>query len=106
MDMVDLQAEVITAGSGGTVVVRPGKRVRSGNGWDSANGQTMTSADLTIENGEVSSETNSGTEFTIDTSHDHVASGNLLAIHVEEDGAGASGTAAKGLIVTMGFRMP
>jgi len=64
----------------------------------------MLSANCIIEDGEVSSSTNGGTEFTIATGADDVQTSDLIRIDV--DGNGGDTTIAKGLIVTMGFRIP
>ena len=102
MDLVDVQTEVVTAGDGSTIDVDLQRVRKSGSGWASA--VDMLSTNCTIEDGEVSSSTHSGTEFAINTSNDDVATSDLIRIDV--DGNGGDTTVAKGLIVTMGFRIP
>ncbi len=102
MDLVDVQTEVVTAGDGSTIDVDLQRVRKSGSGWASA--VDMLSTNCTIEDGEVSSSTHSGTEFAINASNDDVATSDLIRIDV--DGNGGDTTVAKGLIVTMGFRIP
>ena len=102
MDLVDVQTEVVTAGDGATIDVDLQRVRKSGSGWASA--VDMLSTNCTIEDGEVSSSTHSGTEFAINASNDDVATSDLIRIDV--DGNGGDTTVAKGLIDTMGFRIP
>ena len=102
MDLVDVQTEVVTAGDGSTIDVDLQRVRKSGSGLASA--VDMLSTNCTIEDGEVSSSTHSGTEFAINASNDDVATSDLIRIDV--DGNGGDTTVAKGLIVTMGFRIP
>ena len=102
MDLVDVQTEVVTAGDGSTIDGDLQRVRKSGSGWASA--VDMLSTNCTIEDGEVSSSTHSGTEFAINASNDDVATSDLIRIDV--DGNGGDTTVAKGLIVTMGFRIP
>ncbi len=94
MDLVEVHSEVITAGNGSTV------DVQIHNATDSSD---MLSTSLTIDNTETGSDTAS-TSAVINTSEDDVATNDLIRIDV--DGNGGDTTIAKGLIVTLGFRIP
>lgn len=61
----------------------------------------MLSTKLTIDSGEVGSDT-AATAYVIDTTKDDVAVNDRIAIDVD----GVHTTPAKGLVVTLGFRMP
>ena len=61
----------------------------------------MLSTKITIDSGETGSDT-AATAAVIDTSNDDVASWDVLRIDVDA----VSTTAAKGLIVTLEFRLP
>ena len=102
MDLVDVQLEVVTAGNGSTVDVGLDRIRKSGSGWASA--VDMMTTNCTIESQHVSSSTNTGTEFAINSSNADVATSDIIQINV--DGDGGNTTIAEGLIVTMGFRIP
>lgn len=91
MNLVKAHAGVTTVSSSGTPIVQ----IR--NVTDS---QDMLSTRITIDANENTSYT-AATAPVIDTSHDDVATGDLIAIDV--DGAG---TGAKGLIVYLAFQLP
>jgi hypothetical protein len=92
MNLVRVAATVITAGTTNTTTVA----IR--NVTDS---QEMLSANMAIETGETSTRS-SATPGTIDTAHDDVATGDVLAIDVDA----VSTTAPKGLIIEMVFQLP
>jgi hypothetical protein len=92
MNLVDVHAEVITAGTTGTTDVQIYNLTQTAD---------MLSTKLTIDSGETGSDT-AATAAVIDTANDDVAENDLLRIDVDA----VSTTAAKGLIVTMGFRLP
>ena len=94
MDLVEVHSEVITAGNGSTV------DVQIHNATDSSD---MLSTSLTIDSTETGSDT-AATAAVIDTGEDDVATNDLIRIDV--DGNGGDTTIAKGLIVTLGFRIP
>lgn len=92
MDLVEVHAEVITAGTTGTC------DIQIANATDSVD---MLSTKLTIDTGETGSDT-AATAAVIDTSNDDVATNDLLRVDVDA----IHTTAAKGLIVTLTFRLP
>ena len=94
MNLVEVHSEVITAGNGSTIDVQ----IHNAN-----DGSDMLSTSLTIDNTETGSDTAS-TSAVINTSEDDVATNDLIRIDV--DGNGGDTTIAKGLIVTLGFRLP
>jgi len=94
MDLVEVHSEVITAGNGSTVDVQI---------HNATDGSDMLSTSLTIDNTETGSDT-AGTAAVINGSEDDVATNDLIRIDV--DGNGGDTTIAKGLIVTLGFRLP
>jgi hypothetical protein len=94
MDLVEVHSEVITAGNGSTV------DVQIHNATDSSD---MLSTSLTIDSTETGSDT-AATAAVINGSEDDVATNDLIRIDV--DGNGGDTTIAKGLIVTLGFRLP
>ncbi|MDQ5987386.1 MAG: hypothetical protein CSYNP_03126 [Syntrophus sp. SKADARSKE-3] len=91
MNLVKAHAAVTTVSSSGTPIVQ----VR--NVTDS---QDMLSTRITIDASEYTSYT-AATAPVIDTSHDDVATGDLIAIDVD-----GIGTGAKGLIVYLAFQTP
>ncbi len=94
MNLVEVHSEVITAGNGSTIDVQI---------HNATDGSDMLSTSLTIDNTETGSDTAS-TSAVINTSEDDVATNDLIRIDV--DGNGGDTTIAKGLIVTLGFRLP
>jgi len=94
MDLVEVHAKVITVGSGSTV------DVQVHNLTDTSD---MLSTSLTIDNGELDSK-DAATAAVINGSEDDVVTNDVLRIDV--DGNGGDSTIAKGLIVTLGFRLP
>ena len=92
MDLVYVHGEVITAGTTGTT------DIQIANATDSVD---MLSTKLTIDSGETGSDT-AATAAVIDTAKDDVATNDLLRIDVDA----VSTTKPKGLIVTLGFRLP
>jgi hypothetical protein len=94
MDLVEVHAKVITVGNGSTVDVQV---------HNLTDGSDMLSTSLTIDNGELDSK-DAGTAAVINGSEDDVVTNDVLRIDV--DGNGGDTTVAKGLIVTLGFRIP
>ena len=94
MDLVEVHSEVITAGNGSTIDVQI---------HNATDGSDMLSTSLTIDDGETGSDS-AGTGYAINGSEDDVATNDLIRIDV--DGNGGDTTIAKGLIVTLGFRLP
>ena len=88
LDLVEVHQEVITAGTTGQ------QQVMIENG-----GTDMLSTVISVDTGGTGSDTSSDAAV-IETSDDAVAVNNLLKVVVEGI---HSGTAAKGLIVTLGF---
>ena len=94
MDLVEVHAKVITVGSGSTV------SVMVHNLTDTTD---MLSTAVTIDDGELDSK-DAAAAVAIDTGEDDVVTNDVLRIDV--DGNGGDSTIAKGLIVTLGFRLP
>ena len=94
MDLVEVHAKVITVGSGSTV------SVMVHNLTDTTD---MLSTAVTIDDGELDSK-DAAAAVAIDTGADDVVTDDVLRIDV--DGNGGDSTIAKGLIVTLGFRLP
>ena len=92
MNLIGVHAEVITAGTTGTT------DIQIANVTDSVD---MLSTKLTIDSGETGSDT-AATSAVIDTTKDDVAINDLLRIDVDA----VATTPAKGLIVTLDFRLP
>lgn len=92
MDLVRVHAEVITAGTTGTMDIQIAN-------VDAA--VDMLSTKLTIDSGETGSDT-AATPAVINTSNDDVQTNEVLRIDVDA----VQTTKAKGLIVTLGFRLP
>jgi len=92
MDLVDVHAEVITAGTTGTTDIQINNVTQAAD---------MLTTKVTIDSGETGSDTGA-TAAVIDTANDDVAENDLLRIDVDA----VSTTAPKGLIVTLGFRLP
>jgi hypothetical protein len=87
-----VHAEVITAGTTGTTDIQI---------YNVDNALDMLSTKLTIDSGETGSDT-AATPAVINTSNDHVNTNDVLRIDVDA----VSTTAPKGLIITMGFKLP
>ncbi|ANS02898.1 hypothetical protein [uncultured Mediterranean phage uvDeep-CGR0-KM22-C158] len=94
MDLVEVHAKVITVGNGSTV------SVQVHNLTDTTD---MLSTNVTIDDGELDSK-DAAAAVAIDTGEDDVVTNDVLRIDV--DGNGGDTTVAKGLIVTLGFRLP
>jgi hypothetical protein len=94
MDLVEVHAKVITVGSGSTVDVQV---------HNLTDGSDMLSTSLTIDDGELDSK-DAGTAAVINGSEDDIVTNDVIRIDV--DGNGGDSTIAKGLIVTLGFRLP
>jgi len=92
MNLVSVHAEVITAGTTGTTDIQ----IR--NVTDTAD---MLSTVITIDSTETGSDT-AATPAVINAATDDVATNDLIAIDIDA----VSTTAAKGLIVTLEFRLP
>lgn len=92
MNLVEVHAEVITAGTTGTTDIQI---------HNVDNALDMLSTKLTIDSGETGSDT-AAAAAVINTSNDHVNENDVVRIDVDA----VSTTAAKGLIVTLGFQLP
>lgn len=92
MDLVDVHAEVITAGTTGTTDIQIRNVTQAAD---------MLSTKITIDSGETGSDT-ADTPPVIDTANDDVAENDVLRVDIDA----VSTTAPKGLIVTLGFRLP
>ena len=92
MNLVDIRADVITAGVTGTMDIQINNVTQ---------GADMLTTKLTIDTGETLSD-NAATPAVIDTANDDVATNDLLRIDVDA----IHTTAAKGLIVTLTFQLP
>jgi hypothetical protein len=93
MNLTYCHARVITAGVTGTL------DIQIHNVTDTVD---MLTTKLTVDSGETGSET-AATPYVIDTANDDVAENDLIRI---DSDAIHSGTAAKGLIVTLRFQKP
>lgn len=92
MNLVEVHAEVITAGTTGTTDIQI---------HNVDNALDMLSTKLTIDSAETGSDT-AAAAAVINASNDHVNENDVVRIDVDA----VSTTAAKGLIVTMGFQLP
>ena len=92
MNLVTVHAEVITAGTTNTT------NIQIHNATD---GQDMLSTGITIDSTETGSDT-AATPAVINASYDDVATNDVIRIDVDQ----VSSTAAKGLLITMEFRLP
>lgn len=92
MNLVDVHAEVITAGTTGTTDIQINNVTQAAD---------MLSTKLTIDSTETGSDT-AATPAVIDTANDDVAENDLLRVDIDA----ISTTAPKGLILTLGFRLP
>lgn len=92
MNLVYVHGRVITAGTTGTGDVQI---------YNVTNGVDMLSTKLTVDSGETGSE-DAATDAVIDTNNDEVSENDLLRVDVDAKHT----TAAKGLIVTLGFQTP
>ena len=100
MNLVETHARVATAGSGSAVQVQLFLNTSTTN---AATGNDMLTNLLTIDDGELDS-ADSGVSEDIDETYDDVDTNDMIRIDV--DGNGGDSTVAKGLIVTLGFRLP
>lgn len=91
-NLVSVHAFVVSAGTTGTT------DIQIANVTDAID---MLSTKLTIDSGETGSNT-AATPAVINTTHDDVATNDVLRIDVDA----VSTTAAKGLVVTLGFQLP
>lgn len=92
MNLVEVHAEVITAGTTGTTDIQIANVTQAAD---------MLTTKITIDSGETGSDT-AATAAVIDTANDDVATNDLIRIDVDA----VSTTAAQGLIVTLGFQLP
>ncbi|MDZ4263757.1 MAG: hypothetical protein U1B30_15680 [Pseudomonadota bacterium] len=92
MNLVYAHAEVITAGTTGTL------DIQIANVTD---GVDMLSTKLTVDSGETGSDT-AATPVVINASNDDVATNDLLRVDIDA----IPTTAPQGLIVTLGFQLP
>ena len=92
MDLTYVHAECITAGTTGTMDIQIHNVTQTAD---------MLSTKLTIDSGETGSDT-AATPAVIDTANDDVATNDLIRIDIDA----VQTTAAKGLIVTLGFDNP
>lgn len=92
MDLVDVHGEVITAGTTNTTDIQIHNLTQTAD---------MLSTKLTIDTGETGSDT-AATPAVIDTNNDDVAENDVIRIDVDA----ISTTAPKGLLITLGFRLP
>ena len=102
MNLVEVNAQVITAGTTGTTNVDLARCVTaaSGNACSSTVAD-MLSTNMTIDTGENSTDT-AATAAVIDTTNDDVSTGQIVRVDVDA----VHTTAAKGLIITLVFRLP
>ena len=102
MNLVEVNAQVITAGTTGTTNVDLARCVTaaSGNACSSTVAD-MLSTNMTIDTGENSTDT-AATAAVIDTTNDDVSTGQIVRVDVDA----VHTTAAKGLIITLIFRLP
>lgn len=89
-DLIDVHAEVITAGTTGTTDIQIHNLTQAAD---------MLSTVITIDSSETGSDT-AAVAAVIDTANDDVVENDLIRIDVDD----VSTTAPKGLIVTLGFR--
>ena len=92
MNLVEVHAEVITAGTTGTTDIQIANVTQAAD---------MLSTKLTIDSGESGSDT-AAAAAVIDGTNDDVATNDMLRIDVDA----ISTTAPKGLIITLTFRLP
>lgn len=92
MNLVDVHAEVITAGTTGTTDIQIHNLTQAAD---------MLSTKITIDSTETGSDT-AAAAAVIDTANDDVAENDVIRLDVDA----VSTTAAKGLLVTLGFRTP
>lgn len=92
MNLVEVHSEVVTAGVTGTMDIQIRNVTQAAD---------MLSTLMTIETGDTGSD-DSGTPPVIDAANDDVVVNDVLAIDIDA----IHSTAAKGLIVTLGFKLP
>ena len=95
MDLVEVHAKVIVVGSGSTVSVQVHNLTDT---------QDMLQTNLTIDNGELDSKDASTAAVIYTDGKEAVVTNDVIRIDV--DGNGGDSSIAKGLIVTLGFRLP
>ncbi len=93
MNLVEVHGENITAGTTGTMDVQVRNVTQAG--------VNMLSTALTIDSGETGSDT-AVAPAVIDAANDDVATNDVIAIDVDA----VHTTAAKGLLMTLGFQLP
>ena len=92
MDLIDVHAEVITAGTTGTTDIQINNVTQAAD---------MLSTVITIDSAETGSDT-AATPAVIDTANDDVVENDLIRIDIDA----ISTTAPKGLLITLGFKTP
>lgn len=92
MNLVEVHAEVITAGTTGTTDIQIHNVTQAAD---------MLTTKITIDSGETGSDT-AATAAVIDSTNDDVATNDLIRIDVDA----VSTTPAQGLIITLGFQLP
>lgn len=92
MNLISVDAEVDTAGTTGTTDIQI---------HNVDNALDMLSTKLTIDSAETGSDT-AATPAVINTSNDHINTNDIIRIDVDA----VSTTAAKGLLITLGFQLP
>lgn len=92
MNLVDVHAEVITAGTTGTLDIQIRNVTQAAD---------MLTTKLTIDSGETGSDT-AAVPAVIDAANDDVAENDVIAVDIDA----VQTTAPKGLLVTLGFRLP
>lgn len=92
MNLVEVHAEVITAGTTGTTDIQIANVTQAAD---------MLTTKITIDSAETGSDT-AATAAVIDATNDDVATNDLIRIDVDA----VSTTPAQGLIVTLGFQLP
>ena len=100
MNLVEVHSQVVTAGNGSTVDVQLFLLTAP---TSTSTGNDMLSTSLTIDSTELDS-SQASTGYVINGTYDDVDTNDRIRIDV--DGNGGDTTIAKGLIVTLGFRLP
>lgn len=102
MVLVGVRAQVVTAGTTNATNVDLARCATAATG-NACSGTVvdMLSTNITIDSGENSTDT-AATPAVIDTANDDVATGQIIRVDVDA----VSTTPAKGLLVTMKFRLP
>jgi len=92
MDLIYVHALCITAGTTNTMDIQIYNLTQTAD---------MLSTKVTIDSGETGSDT-AATAYVIDTTNDDVATNDIIRIDIDA----VHDTPAKGLVVTLGFRIP